>query len=62
MEGLQCCEKIYLLRKELSDKKAMTKLKKLDDALTKFTPEGLVKYQESAAESVHEMNELLNSL
>lgn len=62
MEGLQNCEKINMLRKEFTSKNETKKLEKLDKALTKFTPEGLCKNQQSTAEAVSEINDLLNSL
>ena len=61
MEGLQNCEKINMLRKEFTSKNETKKLEKLNKALTKFTPEGLCKNQQSTAESVREINDLLNS-
>lgn len=62
MEGLQNCEKINRLRKEFTSKNEIKKLEKLNKALTKFIPEGLCKNQQSTAESVREINDLLNSL
>lgn len=62
MEGLQNCEKINMLRKEFTSKNETKKLEKLNKALTKFTPEGHCKNQQSTAESVSEINDLLNSL
>lgn len=62
MEGLQNCEKINMLRKEFTSKNETKKLEKLNKALTKFTPEGHCKNQQSTAEAVSEINDLLNSL
>ena len=62
MEGLQSCEKIYMLRKELAAKGAKSKLAKLDRVLAKFTPEGMKSGKQTTAEMVRELNALLNSL
>ena len=62
MEGLQNCEKINMLKKEFTSKNETKKLEKLNKALTKFTPEGHCKNQQSTAEAVSEINDLLNSL
>lgn len=63
VEGLQACEKIYLLRKELAAKGASGKLKKLNGKLSEFTPEGWIKiHKKSPARMVNEMNELLNGM
>ncbi len=58
VEGIQDCEKIRILRKELKG----GKLDKLNKAVSMFTPEGLSETQKSAAEMVNELNKLLNSL
>ena len=62
MEGLQDCEKIHVLRTELSAKGAKGKLAKLDKVLAKFTPEGMKDGKQTTAEMVQELNALLNSL
>ena len=62
MEGLQNCEKINMLKKEFTSKNETKKLEKLNKALTKFTPEGHCKNQQSTAEAVSEINDLLNTL
>lgn len=63
VEGLQDCEKIYMLRKELKAKGATGKLKKLNDKLSEFTPEGWIKTnKKSPALMVKEMNSLLNEM
>ena len=62
VEGIQDCEKIRILREELTAKGAKGKLDKLNKAVAKFTPEGLSETQQSAAEMVNELNKLLNSL
>lgn len=59
MEGLQSCEKIHILRKELA---AKGKLAKLEKTLAKFTPEGMKEGKQTAAEMVQELNALLNAL
>ena len=62
MEGLQSCEKIHVLRKELAAKGAKGKLAKLEKTLAKFTPEGMKEGKQTAAEMVQELNALLNAL
>ena len=62
MEGLQSCEKIHILRKELAAKGAKGKLAKLEKTLAKFTPEGMKEGKQTAAEMVQELNALLNAL
>ena len=63
VEGLQDCEKIYVLRKELEAKGATGKLKKLNAKLSEFTPEGWIKVnKKSPALMVKEMNALLNEM
>lgn len=63
VEGLQDCEKIYVLREELEAKGATGKLKKLNAKLSEFTPEGWIKVnKKSPALVVKEMNALLNEM
>ena len=62
MEGLQSCEKIHILRKELAAKRSKGKLAKLEKTLAKFTPEGMKEGKQTAAEMVQELNALLNAL
>lgn len=63
VEGLQDCEKIYVLREELEAKGATGKLKKLNAKLSEFTPEGWLKVnKKSPALMVKEMNALLNEM
>lgn len=63
VEGLQDCEKIYVLREELEAKGATGKLKKLNAKLSEFTPEGWIKVnKKSPALMVKEMNALLNEM
>lgn len=63
VEGLQDCEKIYVLREELEAKGATGKLKKLNAKLSEFTPEGWIKVnKKSSALMVKEMNALLNEM
>ena len=61
-EGLQNCEKIRILREELAAKGAKSKLEKLNNVVSMFTPEGIESTQKSADEMIHELNLLLNSL
>ncbi len=62
VEGIQNCEKIRILREEFITKGAKTKLKRLNETVALFTPEGVSKSQKSADEMIHELNKLLNSL
>lgn len=63
VEGLQDCEKIYVLRKELEAKGATGKLKKLNAKLSEFTLEGWIKTnKKSPGLMVKEMNALLNEM
>lgn len=63
VEGLQDCEKIYVLREELEAKGATGKLKKLNAKLSEFTPEGWIKVNKKLpALMVKEMNALLNEM
>ena len=61
-EGLQNCEKIRILREELAAKGAKSKLEKLNNVVSMFTPEGIESTQKSADEMIHELNLLLNTL
>lgn len=62
VEGLQDAEKIYILREELEAKGAKSKLKRLNELVGRFTPEGLVETQQDPTEMVQELNQLLNEL
>ena len=62
VEGIQDCEKIRILREELTAEGAKSKLEKLDRTVAKFTPEGVADTQESASEMVNELHRLLNEL
>ncbi len=62
VEGIQDCEKIYILREELEAKGAKSKLEKLNKVVAKFTPEGLSETQQSATDMVNEIHALLNEL
>ena len=62
VEGLQDAEKIYILREELEAKGAKSKLKRLNEVVGRFTPEGLVETQQDPTEMVQELNQLLNEL
>lgn len=62
VEGIQDCEKIRILREELTAEGAKSKLEKLDRTVAKFTPEGVAETQESASEMVNELHRLLNEL
>lgn len=62
VEGIQDCEKIRVLHEDFIAKGNKGKLKRLNEAISKFTPEGVSKYQKSADEMVNELNRLLNSL
>lgn len=57
VEGLQDCEKIRLLRKELKGKS----LRRLNEAVGQFTPQGFIEGNRTAAEMVGRLNELINS-
>ena len=59
---LQDAEKIYILREELEAKGAKSKLKRLNEVVGRFTPEGLVETQQDPTEMVQELNQLLNEL
>lgn len=61
IEGIQDCEKIRLLREELKQKGAKSKLEKLNKAVSMFTPEGLAQTKLSPAEMVNKLSLLLNS-
>lgn len=62
VEGLQDCEKIYILRDELKSKGNQAKLDKLNNLISRFTPEGLSETQQSPTEMVRELHNLLNNL
>ena len=62
VEGIQDCEKIRILREELTTKGAKGKLEKLNKTVAKITPEGLSETQESATQMVNEIHKLLNTL
>ena len=62
MEGLQYCEKVRVLRNELEMKGAEAKLKKLEDAVSLFTPKGMDESGLSADECVTKLGRLLNTL
>lgn len=62
VEGIQDCEKIRILREELTAEGAKSKLENLNRTVAKFTPEGMAKTQESASEMVNELHRLLNEL
>ncbi len=62
IEGIQDAEKIRILRDELASKGATSKLKKLNDEIAKFTPEGMSSNQQSIAEMVETLEKLLNTL
>lgn len=60
-QGLQYCEKIHLLREELTAKGLQKELDELNEAVAVFTPEGFAKVGKSAAETVAGLGALLNS-
>ena len=62
VEGIQDCEKIRILREELTAEGVKSKLEKLNRTVAKFTPEGMAETQESASEMVNELHRLLNEL
>lgn len=57
VEGLQDCEKIRILRQELTG----SKLEKLNKTIAKFSPEGMAETQQSATEMVNELTKVLNA-
>lgn len=61
-EGIQDCEKIRILREELQNKGKKAELNKLNQIISKFTPEGLSKTQQPADEMVNELESMINSL
>lgn len=72
VEGIQDCEKVRILREELTEKGANCKLlsckaqsngklEKLNKTVAKFTPEGLSESQQSATEMTNELHTLLNT-
>ncbi len=62
VEGIQCSEKIRILREELGKIGASGKLRQLNNCVAKFTPEGMAQTQQDAAEMVSELENLLNKL
>lgn len=62
MEGLQCCEKIYLLRKDFIAKGEKGKLKKLNKVVARFTPSAHEQSRNTAAQDVATLHQVLNSL
>ncbi len=61
-EGLQMCEKINVLRKELEASGDTNKLNRLNETVALFTTESLDNNPQPAADSVREIGILLNSL
>lgn len=57
VEGIQDCEKIRILRQELTG----SKLEKLNKTVAKFTPEGMAATQQSATEMVNELTKVLDT-
>lgn len=57
IEGIQDCEKIRILRQELTG----SKLDKLNKTVSMFTPEGLAETQMSATQMVNELTKVLDS-
>ena len=62
MEGLQCCEKILILRDELVRKNARRELGKLNKLLGGFIPGSESYTHQSASDMVKELNTYVNSL
>lgn len=62
VEGLQCCEKILILRDELVRKNARRELGKLNKLLGGFMPGSESYTHQSAADMVKELNAYVNSL
>lgn len=62
IEGLQDCEKIYLLRDELRSKGSESKLEKLNKQVSLFTPEGLSATQQDPSVMVKDLHDMLNNL
>lgn len=60
VEGLQCCEKILLLREELTRRKATRALDKLNRLVGNFMPGNST--AKTAAAVVNELNDYVNSL
>ena len=58
IEGIQDYEKIRILRKEFTDKKATGKLKKLDAAVSLFSDENI--WKRDAAKDVNDARKILN--
>lgn len=61
MEGVAMAEKIRILRDELKSKHDMEELKRLDDAVKAFEPEGIPQGK-TAGQMVDELQTLLNKL
>ncbi len=62
VEGIQDAEKICILREELEGKGATGKLRKLNECVATFTPEGISRTQQDPAEMINELSRLLNTL
>lgn len=60
IEGIQDYEKIRILQKEFRAKGKQAKLKKLDEMISRFTPEGLAKAQQDPTQMVNEARNILN--
>ena len=56
IEGIQDCEKIWILQKKITNKKQLEKLNKI---VSQFTPEGLT--QKEVTQMVNEARKVLNS-
>ena len=61
LEGIQDAEKIRILRDELAAKGATSQLKKLNEAIARFTPEGMSANSQTTAEMVEALEKMLNS-
>ena len=62
VEGIQDCEKIGILRKELESEKAAGKLKRLNEEVGKFKFDNISGSKPSASTMVNRLEEILNSL
>ncbi len=62
VEGIQDCEKIRILRKELESEKAAGKLKRLNEEVGKFKFDNISGSKPSASTMVNRLEEILNSL
>lgn len=62
IEGIQCCEKIRLLRKEMKEKGNNKALKRIDSALKPFRWGGLEQTQMPTGERISRLQQVLNSL